>query len=670
MAKDASIIRSLQPPAVAALRNEAEPGSHKHRHAMERSFSQDIQEGTQELKQAAELTRNIILDVSLDGIIRWVSPSWTDVVGTQLESVKGKPISSFIHDDPHAFESAIESLKSNTSKSQFIKFAIQIGTQSDLSPMLASHKDALRKLEGRAEDEADDEPQKALLELEGQGIMVYDRASGKQSHTMWMLQPATEPVQVTISLPQNIVEVLGVGAEILAKYLNEITEAGTDDPGSHPPPLPIICRVCERSVVPWWFEKHSDLCVQEHKAEMDVQMVQESLTEHRHAIVKVLDAFETRQGRSHGDSATNNAIGPEYKGMSIGPSPASSSGISSTSASLTPSPARSRSPSTNPKGHHRARSFIVRRPLVRIVELILDLCDTALEISTPSIRDGANGDDDNKAQSPQSESRISQVLQWQQPSSIDAEPGLAALSADTEHLAKGKVEAVFRHQQILEYSERIRIECHEQVYACIQDALEKARRAAAGESISSAESESDSCAELDDLLEMDFIEEPTPLALEPEGTRRQSYVGMKATSSALHGSQVFSQLSTMDQRRSSSQAVSTGSNSPVECPTPKSHRGNTISQPQPISARRSVYLESDANDSDGSLPSTSVTSSHWRAESPASVSDHGVTRQTSARDRKRRSMHLHGLGSASPHRQQSPGRYPPPPPSPLRSTLR
>lgn len=664
MAQDGFPTQFLEPPAVTAIKSETGFGGEVARHAMERSFSQDIQEGTQELKEAAEQTRNIILDLSLDGHIRWVSPSWTDVVGSDLDSVRGHKISNFISDDPNVFDEAIEALKSNDSKSQIVKFAIKVGTSSDIAPMIPTE-------DGKEPSEANvdtDESGKAVVELEGQGIMVYDRSSGGESHTMWMLQPATEPVRIEIALPQALVETLGVGAEILAKYLTELAEAGANDPENHPPPLPILCRVCERSIVPWWFEKHSDLCVQEHKAELDVQMIQENLSEHRHAIVKVLDAFEARQGRGMGAeiSPTLTPV-PEYKGLPIGPSPTTSSAVSSASASHAASPARSRSPSVPGFSHARGRSFVVRRPLVRVVELILDLCDTALEINVPSIKDSKNGsEDDFKSQSPQSESRISQITQWQPPSSLDNEPGLAALSADTEKLARAKVDAVLRHQFILEYSERIRQEYMAEVDACINEALIKAERAAAGEALSSSESESEEDPPLEGIIESPGEdEEPTPQPIEAEASRATSYVGLRSMASALRNPRDLPQITMRDQRRSSSQAVSTGSSSPIECPTPKSHKSTLISQPQPISTRRSMYVE-DANDSDSSLPSTSMLSSNWRSESPASTSDHGRT--ASSRDRKRRSMHLHGLNSASPHRQQSPGRYPPPPPSPLRMT--
>jgi len=687
MAQDGSPPQYLQPPSIVALRNEAGLAPEPGRHAMERSFSQDIQEGSEELKEAAAQTRNIILDLSLDGVVRWVSPSWTDLVGTQLDLVKGQSISHFISDDPDVFKPAIEALKSNDSKSQFVKFSVKVGSPPDVAATTPTAEEAEPIEENVV---IDDEARKATIELEGQGIMVYDRVSGGESHTMWMLQPATEPIRIEIALPQSLVETLGVGAEILARYLTELAEAGANDPANHPPPLPILCRVCERSIVPWWFEKHSDLCVQEHKAEMDVQMVQENLAEHRHAIVKVLDAFEARQGRTMAGDTSSPM--PEYKGQPIGgPSPTSSS-VSSTSASHHASPVRSRSPSAaaataagSGLGHARGRSFIVRRPLVRVVELILDLCDTALEISVPSLKDSRNtaADDDFRSQSPQSESRISQILQWQQPSSLDNEPGLAALSMDTETLARAKVEAVRRHRVILEYSERIRQEYMAEVDACISEALIKAERAAAGEALSSSsESEDDAETPLEGILESPGEDEPGPIALEPETTQittidttttssssssaAATSVSLRSMASALRNPRDMPPVVMAEQRRSSSQAVSTGSSSPVECPTPKSHRSNLVSQPQPLSTRRPKYVLEDANDSDSSLPSSVLSSHNWRADSPASASEQGRT--ASSRDRKRRSMHLHGLGSASPHRQQSPGRYPAPPPSPFRVT--
>lgn len=184
MAGDGAELKDVPLAAVTILNNNVSSESPQARVQMERSFSQDIQEGSRELKEAAEETRNIILDLGLDGVIRWVSPSWTDVVGSHLEAVKGHPISRFIVDNPDAFTEAINSLKTDHSKSQFVKFAIKVGVTSDLEPMLS------------AEQKAKAEGDNSVLELEGQGIMVYDRTSGGESH----VSKSCSPMRTTLTL--------------------------------------------------------------------------------------------------------------------------------------------------------------------------------------------------------------------------------------------------------------------------------------------------------------------------------------------------------------------------------------------------------------------------------------------------------------------------------------
>ena len=466
---------------------------------------------------------------------------------------------------------------------------------------------------------------------------------------MWMIRPSPQPREVTIDLPELLVKSLGVGAEMLAHYLTALAEVGANDPGNHPPPLPVLCRICERHITPWWFEKHSELCLQEHRAEMEVQFAQEGLVEHRNAIVKVLDALEARKGRpTSGDFAATLGPQAEYKGLPIGPSSTPSSSSGSGRASPASPPIRSREASANGFGHARARSFAVRRPLSRIVELVLDLCDTAMEINTPAIRDArAQADGEFRTQSPQSESRISQVLGWQSPSTntLEQEQGLAVLCADTELAARAKVEAVIRYQRIIEYSERIRVEFDMLVQECIDAAMRKAAKIAAGELSSSSDEEDEETAVRDE-------DGPAP---ETVPFFPGSYDGPSAIATAIRNISDPS-LASQFERRQSSVAVSTVSSSPMECPTPRSHVGASgiLSQSQSLN-RSSIFLESDAGDSDSSMPS-SVLSGMRRTESPAS--EHGLNRTTSSRDRHRRSLILPGI--PSPRRQQSPARTNPP----------
>ncbi|KAJ0386853.1 hypothetical protein COL922a_003473 [Colletotrichum nupharicola] len=522
----------LAPPAVTNLRSQAG--------AMERTLSEDIREEREELREAAEQTLNVIVDLNLDGTIRWVSPSWTDVIGTQPESVKGSAMADLIvSDNKTVFADTVESMKKDDSRSQRVRFAVAMGPLSKLLP-----------LEDIPELETDDaeECAPATIDLEAQGIMVYDGVSGGESHTMWMIRPYIAPREIKIDLPAVIVDSLGSGAEVLASYLTQLAESGVDDPENHPPPLPVLCRICERQISPWWFEKHTDLCLQEHRAEMDVQMAQDSLTDHRHSIVKVLDALEARKSRPlTGDQVTLPAA--EYKGMLIGPPPSASS---SPGSSVSQSRERS-----GGFGHSRARSFAIRRPQARIVELLLDLCDTAIEISTPAVKEASSQNPGEiRTQSPQSESRISQVMQWQSPSTntLEQEHGLALLCADTEKAAKTKVEAVFRHRKIIEYAERIRIEFAVIVQDCIDEAMRKAARIAAGRLSDSTEDEE-----------------------EEEGINPAQdelfFQGSFENSSLAAALQNVSVTDSLERPRPTSFVESTRSSSPRECPTPRSNLG-------------------------------------------------------------------------------------------------
>ncbi|PHH59891.1 hypothetical protein CDD81_2410 [Ophiocordyceps australis] len=644
-------VASLAPPAVASLRAQ-------HGGMMERSLSQDIREEREELREAAEQTLNAIVDLNLDGTIRWVSPSWTDVIGTPFEAVNGIPITDLIvSDNKTVFSDVVDSMKRDDSKSYRVSFVIQLGPLSKLQSM-----DAIASTEAQTS------------QLEAQGIMVYDSASGGESHTMWMLRPWSGPHEIKIDLPQVIVDSLGSGAEILASYLTQLADSAGDESCSREPPPWVLCRICERQIQPWWFEKHTDLCLQEHRAEMDVQMAQENLTEHRHAIVRVLDDLEARKSRS---MIGEQPAGPvaEYKGISIGPPP-------STQSSPGSSLARSRDRTTG-LGHSRARSFAVRRPQARIVELLMDLCDTAIEISSPAIKESSALQEDGeiRTQSPQSESRICQVMQWQSPSTntLDQEQGLALLCSDTERVAKAKVDAVFRHRKILEYAERIRVELAVLVEACVDSAMKKAARVAAGRLSDSSDSEGESSqgereletqpgAGLQPEEADDVVADPTRAGEEcrgrsAEGQARpgQTTDGSSALATALRQMDL-SAASSRSRSRPTSFVASTRSSSPRECATPRSHADGGLMRD--LRRGSSLSHETEIADSEGSLRSSSVTSRHAAPRMESPIPELGdLRRAASARQHHRQSLII--PGTSSPHRQESPSRAAQPS-SPLR----
>jgi serine/threonine-protein kinase RIM15 len=157
---------TLAPPAVSALRAGAG--------VMERSLSEDIREEREDLREAAEQTMNVIVDLNVDGTIRWVSPSWVDVIGTQPDSVTGTALADLIiGDNPNIFADVVESMKKDDSRSQFLRFAVKLGPLSKLVPV-ESPKDT---------QDATTPP--AAVDLEAQGIMVYDGSDGSESHVSY-----------------------------------------------------------------------------------------------------------------------------------------------------------------------------------------------------------------------------------------------------------------------------------------------------------------------------------------------------------------------------------------------------------------------------------------------------------------------------------------------------
>lgn len=177
----------LAPPAVTSLRAQTAG-------VMERTFSQDIREEREDLREAAEQTLNVIVDLNLDGTIRWVSPSWIDVIGTQPDDLKDKHISDVVVSEPTSiFTEVVESLKGDDSRSQFIRFSVKLGPLSKLlapgDAVCATQETEVDKETAtgpkeRGEVDMEQEPgtetEPQVVDLEAQGIMVHD--TGGESH--------------------------------------------------------------------------------------------------------------------------------------------------------------------------------------------------------------------------------------------------------------------------------------------------------------------------------------------------------------------------------------------------------------------------------------------------------------------------------------------------------
>jgi serine/threonine-protein kinase RIM15 len=172
---------TLMPPAVAALKHEA-AGPNGHRLAMERSVSQDMREEREDLKEAAEHSLNIIMDLDLESKIRYVSPSWKDVIGSMPDQVVGKSVLDIIYDGADGFAETIESVRKYDSRSHIARFSVRLGPLSALRKRRS--RPAAEEVPEQAQLSATevDAEEEQILNLEAQGIMVYDRTTGEESH--------------------------------------------------------------------------------------------------------------------------------------------------------------------------------------------------------------------------------------------------------------------------------------------------------------------------------------------------------------------------------------------------------------------------------------------------------------------------------------------------------
>lgn len=167
---------TLRPPTVAALRETPDKDA-PPRGRMERTVSQDIREEGEDLKEAAEHSQNVILDLNLDGTIRSVSSTWQDVIGTPATDVQGKQIADLLPTNKSVFADAVESLQRDDSKSKIIRFSLPVG------PLAYSRRksERLKEIQAEAGEEDAEGPVEERM-YEAQGIMIYNRSSGGESH--------------------------------------------------------------------------------------------------------------------------------------------------------------------------------------------------------------------------------------------------------------------------------------------------------------------------------------------------------------------------------------------------------------------------------------------------------------------------------------------------------
>lgn len=99
---------------------------------------------------------------------------------TPKDSIQGKPISDILVDDKDAFQRAIDVMKNDDSRSYKLRLTVAMGSLSTLSSEYSAQNTSTPELGQFEMEEVKEE--RPTLTLEGQGILIYDRATGNPSH--------------------------------------------------------------------------------------------------------------------------------------------------------------------------------------------------------------------------------------------------------------------------------------------------------------------------------------------------------------------------------------------------------------------------------------------------------------------------------------------------------
>jgi hypothetical protein len=319
------------------------------------------------------------------------------------------------------------------------------------------------------------------FEMEGKGMLMYNRVTGEPSHTMWVIKslesrrwstlletpisPPTEEIMTTASAPPEVATVEDSSPLLPAAIKNiqslamrrAISHGGVPvsrslDVTSHLLTIPpALCNICERWVVAAFFEQHSELCAEIHRAEMDVSTCNDSLTELKHYVQGLCDFT-----RSEVQQLENN---PLHEIVEDDEEEDESASIHSSDSIFGES---------LPLDEDKTSPLERKRTELDTYLSLLDIMNVALSIPTPGSQDdGLENQSSTGSGSPRlkqffsSKSKIIQILYWRAPLADDAD--MESLINDIEMITKSKVDAVNRMQDCLEYNERTRTEFQQDV---------------------------------------------------------------------------------------------------------------------------------------------------------------------------------------------------------------
>lgn len=376
----------------------------------------DLQGG--DLPASVKDSQNVLMELSLDGEhFLYLSPAWWTVIGSDPSELFGQSIAEMLApDNANIFAEATRALELDDSHTVEAIFHLRV------EPSVVEDANANATY---------------YQEMEGKGMIMHDRVSGSPSHTMWVFKPAGPP-QAEADLAPGQQRIATAGNESFSAVPAGVDEAIA---GKHAllSVEPLLCRICERDVPAWFFEKHSEICNEIHRLEMEISESNETLGELRRTVRDIITRLDDKQ---------NNI---EYNGIELSTPLASSeppSALEGASKSLAlrhPNPAA------------------IRKAHVRALNAIVDVLRTAATISTPATKDNADSIEEQRLLSPESENKLAQIRNWKLLPLLSEEPAIELLASDVEAALRRKLSAVNRMINTIVYVETVRMEWEQRV---------------------------------------------------------------------------------------------------------------------------------------------------------------------------------------------------------------
>ncbi|ODV95448.1 hypothetical protein PACTADRAFT_23999, partial [Pachysolen tannophilus NRRL Y-2460] len=462
-----------------------------------------------DLIQATSKNPTAVLELDMDCKVKFLSRNWESIVGTKITKIVNKPVSRIVvadsDFDKEVFRRAVDIMMADDT-SYRVKFLAATDDvpgsnegsihEDDNDSYTNEFQNTLEVMKNNEDDQSSTDSiistNGGLIEMEGQGILIHDLKTQLPTHSMWILRPFVPIQDLILELPVPLVEKLGFGIDIFQNYLISLSDMGIIDEEAVPAPRQVLCRICEQQVPAWWLERHSELCLVEHKLEDEVQECHDQLVEHKKLITNIMLTMATNTTFSP-SAASGNSINNNNTKNTTPVSTSSSASTTSSASSFTPirdykgltlpnpfSPSPVNSPSGTSGIMRKKRSSSIFNSLrfpFKNLERLCQYCDDAL-----SINPGELVSVDNRtteiAYSPNTEKAIKAVYSAKLPESSD--PAIKLLTEDTELYANKKTDAIERLASTMQYSEKLKREIDLLILETVHSTVRKIREKTTG----------------------------------------------------------------------------------------------------------------------------------------------------------------------------------------------